>query len=234
MALPKPQQLTKIKLLSGLSPAELEQVVQQIRWRTWPAGHCFVSFRDESRDVYFVLEGKVRVTIFSESGREVSFRDLEAGTTFGELSAIDQGPRSANVVAVTNVQVGSVTAPEFVALVRRYPAAAEATLRHLTTLVRSLSSRVYELSEPVPIRICIELIRMAEERTTDGRTAHLRPSPKHQEIANRMITHREAVSRMMSQLGRLGIVERGRGEIIVRDIPRLKAFRERLIDEKDS
>src|SRR3954467_14024507 len=111
MALPNPQQLAKIKLFSGLSAVELEQVIQQIRWRNWPAGHCFVNFRDESRDVYFVLEGKVRVTIYSESGREVSFRDLDAGATFGELAAIARKPRSANVVALTDVLVGASRPP---------------------------------------------------------------------------------------------------------------------------
>src|SRR4051795_9626295 len=111
MSAPTLRQLAAVDILAGLSENDLAEIGRRMRHRRWPAGHPFVGHRDESRDVYFVLDGKVRVTIYSESGREVSFRDLEAGSTFGELAAIDQGPRSANVVAVTNVQVGSVTAP---------------------------------------------------------------------------------------------------------------------------
>ena len=224
----KPQQLAAVDLLKGLSPQELDEIGRRLHVRHWPAVHCFVSFRDESHDVYFVLEGKVRVTVYSEAGREVSFRDLEQGTSFGELAAIDRKPRSANVIAITDAQVGSVTANDFMDMVRRYPSVAEATLRKLVALVRSLSQRVYEFSEPVPVRICNELIRLGEANSTDTRTARLRPAPKHADIASRVNTHREAVSRLFSQLARLGIVERVRGELVVRDIRRLKAFGEQL------
>jgi CRP/FNR family cyclic AMP-dependent transcriptional regulator len=226
----KPQNLAAVDLLRGLSPQELDEVARRLHVRHWPAGHCFVNFRDESHDVYFVLEGKVRVTIYSEAGREISFRDLEPGTSFGELAAIDRKPRSANVIAITDAQVGSVSANEFMELVRRYPSVAEATLRKLVVLVRSLSQRVYEFSEPVPVRICNELVRLSEANSADGKTARLRPSPKHADVASRVNTHREAVSRLMSQLARLGIIERVRGELVVRDVRRLKAFGEQLHD----
>lgn len=222
------QRLATIDLLHGLAPAERGEVARRLHVRHWPAGHCFVNFRDESHDVYFVLAGRVRVTIYSESGREISFRDLEQGSSFGELAAIDRKPRSANVIAVTDAEVGSLSANDFMELVRRYPSMAEATLRKLVALVRSLSQRVYEFSEPVPVRICNELIRLGEAHSTDSRTARLRPPPKHADIASRVNTHREAVSRLLSQLARLGIVERVGGELIVRDIRRLKAFGEQL------
>jgi CRP/FNR family transcriptional regulator, cyclic AMP receptor protein len=232
MSTPKPQQLAAVDLLQGLPPQDLEQVARHVRTRSWPAGHTFVNYRDDSHDVYFVLSGRVRVTAYSEAGREVSFRDLEPGTSFGELAAIDRKPRSANVIALTDAVVGSVTAGEFMDLVRRYPPVAEATLRKVVTLVRALTQRVYEFAEPVPVRICNELIRLAEEHSADGgRTARLRPPPKHADIAARLNIHREAVSRLMSQLARLGIVGRASGELVVRDIARLKAFRDRLHDD---
>jgi CRP/FNR family transcriptional regulator, cyclic AMP receptor protein len=134
------------------------------------------------------------------------------------------------VIAITDAQVGSVSANEFMELVRRYPSVAEATLRKLVVLVRSLSQRVYEFSEPVPVRICNELVRLSEANSADGKTARLRPPPKHADVASRVNTHREAVSRLMSQLARLGIVERVRGELVVRDVRRLKAFGEQLHD----
>jgi Crp-like helix-turn-helix domain len=60
------------------------------------------------------------------------------------------------------------------------------------------------------------------------RTARLRPPPKHADIASRLLTHREAVSRLLSDLRREGLVERGRGELVIRDIPRLREFAEEL------
>ena len=131
-------------------------------------------------------------------------------------------------MALTDVLVGSIPAAEFMALMRQYPSVAEAVLVKLADLVRALSQRLYELSEPVPVRICTELIHMAEARSQDGRTARLRPPPKHADIASRLLTHREAVSRPLSDLRREGLVERGRGELVIRDIPRLREFAEEL------
>jgi CRP/FNR family transcriptional regulator, cyclic AMP receptor protein len=62
----------------------------------------------------------------------------------------------------------------------------------------------------------------------DGRTARLRPPPKHADIASRLLTHREAVSRLLSDLRKEGLVERVRGELVFRDIPRLREFAEEL------
>src|SRR3954463_10450739 len=68
--------------------------------------------------------------------------DLDAGSTFGELAAIDRKPRSANVAALTDVLVGSIPAAEFMALMRQYPSVAEAGLVKLADLLRALSQRL--------------------------------------------------------------------------------------------
>lgn len=231
-----PKQLSRygaVDLLAGLSPSELEQVARRIRERQWPAGHDVVSHRDDSRDVYFVLDGKVRVTLFSERGKEISFRELEAGQSFGELSAIDGQPRSADVVALKDAVLGSVTAGEFMELMRRYPPVAEAALRKLAALVRSLSQRIYESSEKGPVRICNELVRLARASMVDGgRAARIRPRPRDADVASRVGSHREAVSRLISELDRNGLLVRGRGELLVRDVPALAAYAHRLHEQE--
>ena len=58
-----------------------------------------------SNDVRFIAHGTVRIVVRMLEGREVIFNDLEAGQFFGELAAIDNGPRSANASAHTNVQI---------------------------------------------------------------------------------------------------------------------------------
>lgn len=223
--------LAAVDLLAGLTPDELEQVARRVRERSWPAGHCFVSHRDDSRDVFFVLAGVARATIYSESGREISFRDLEPGASFGEIAAIDGMPRSASVIAVTDATVASLSAADFNELLRRHPSVAMATLRKLAMLVRMLTHRVSEFAEPVPVRICNEIVRMAEAHSADGRSARLRPAPKHADVASRVNTHREAVSRLMSRLAKLGLAARVRGELVIPDVARLRVFARRLHEE---
>src|SRR3546814_5320386 len=81
-----------------------------------------------------MVSGSVRVILFSSAGKEVAFRDIPAGECFGEYAAIDGAPRSANVIALTDVMIGSVSAETFRSILQEYPAVSMALL---TSLIRS-------------------------------------------------------------------------------------------------
>ncbi len=216
--------LAGIALFREVGPNQRRQIAQQVHLRRYAAGQLIVAHHDPDRDVYFVIEGRVRVTLFSEVGREIAFRDLEAGDTFGELAAIDRQPRSANVLALTDTLLGSLDPDLFLGAALHHAPLGEALLRKLTGLVRSLSERVYEFGLPVPVRIGRELLRLARKGMISPSAARIRPVPKHAEIASRINTHREAVSRTLAQLQRLDIVRRSQGELLVPDIARLEAW----------
>lgn len=208
---------------------DLGVLAERCRWRRFTREQQIVHAEDDTDDVYFIVTGTVRAEVYSGSGRAVTFRDLGPGEVFGELSAIDQKPRSANVVALDNVTIASVSASEFWQLIKEYPAIAEATLRRLTTLVRSLSDRVVEFSTlAVRNRIHAELLRLGRDHMTTENSALIVPSPTHAEIANRMSTHREAVSRELSDLARSRIVERRDGGLLISDMERLAQLLQEL------
>ena len=230
-AMPLAQRLARVDILAGLDERGLAAVLPTVRVRHYDAGQTIVGRLDPGREVYFVLSGTVRVTMFAETGREVAFRDLGAGSSFGEIAAIDGEPRSADVVALEDALVGTMSTADFLALLRREPAVTEATLKKLARLVRALSQRVYEFASPVPARICAELLRLCSaEGRGPGRIA---PPPKHADVAAKVSTHREAVSRVMSELARRGVIAKGRGEILVKDRHALERYAqgvERLLD----
>jgi CRP/FNR family cyclic AMP-dependent transcriptional regulator len=216
--------LAGVDVLRGLTPAELAEVEPLIRVRICHPDQTVLAYQDPTRDVFFLLSGRLRVTIFDADGREVAFRDLEAGQSFGELAAIDGEPRSASVVALTDAVVGAIAVQDFMTLLYRMPALMTGTLLKLCRLVRSLSERVIEFNRPVPVRVCNELLRLAQNHMISERTARLVPAPKHADIASRLNTHREAVSRTMSELARGGILRRGQGELLITDVRRLAEF----------
>ncbi len=223
--------LAAIDLFRLVRPIQRREIARQLRIRRYGSGQVIVGHRDPTRDVFFILEGRVRVTLFSSSGREISFRDLSAGESFGELAAIDRQPRSANVLALTDCLVGSLDADLFLGSVYNTPPLAEALLLKLVGLVRALSERVYEFSQPVPVRVCRELLRLAQAHRIAPNRARIVPVPRHNEIASRINTHREAVSRTMTRLKRQGLVLGGRGELIVPDIRALEEWIGRLEEE---
>jgi CRP-like cAMP-binding protein len=224
----RPHPLATVDLFRGLRREELAELERYTRTRTFKAGQTVVEYQDDSHDMFFILSGKLKVTIFSEAGREIAFRELTAGQSFGELSAIDGQPRSANVIALTDATVVLMSAVEFMAALKRHPDIAIAVLKKLTLLVRALSERVHEFAEKVEVRICHELLRLARDAMLGTNAARLRPAPKHAEIASRVNTHREAVSRLFSKLTRQGILQRGQGELVIRDVQALAAYARQL------
>jgi predicted transcriptional regulator len=91
---------------------------------------------------------------------------------------------------------------------------------------------VYEFSTlAVNNRIQAELLRLASLGQREGNSARLEPAPTHSEIASRISTHREAVSRELNRLSRIGIIERQHGALIVRDLGRLAAMLHEMTGE---
>lgn len=217
--------LAGVDLFRDLNEADVSAVALRCQWNSYGPGEQIVLHQDRSRDVFFVVDGKVRATLYSLSGKEVTFRDVLAGEMFGELSAIDGKPRSAYVVAVSDSLVASMSDTAFWKVLEDYPTVAAACLRRLATLVRSLSERVVEFSTlAVKNRIHAELLRLARSESDDAGSAVIAPAPTHADIASRVSTHREAVTRELNRLAHEGLLERRSGTLVIRDVTRLETL----------
>ena len=86
--------------LSRLCDADLAALAKRWDERGYRNNELIIAHGDGGRDVFFLLEGRARVTLFSEDGREIAYRDIEPGEIFGELAGIDGKQRSASVVAL--------------------------------------------------------------------------------------------------------------------------------------
>jgi CRP/FNR family cyclic AMP-dependent transcriptional regulator len=217
--------LKRVSIFAELSQAQLGHAVGACQWREYDAGEQIVSYHAPSTEVFFLAAGKVRVIIYSAEGKAVVFTDLKPGAMFGEIAAIDRGARSAGVEVVEPCTVASLTASQFENLLLREPGVALATLRHVTAEVRRLSERVLEFSTlVVQNRIHAELLRLAADASQRQGQALLSPAPSLSDIANRISTHREAVSRELSRLGSVGLLRREGGDLVVTDIARLETL----------
>ena len=220
--------LAAVNLFADLPPTVLKKIHERCSWDHYQPGQPILHYLDDSDDVYFVSSGQVSVTIYSVSGTAVSFRDLGPGTTFGEYAAIDSSPRSASVVAKTECVIAAMGAARFRELLQSEPLIGMALIRELVDNVRSLTNRVYEFSTlAVNNRIQAELLRLAKAAPRQGKSARIVPPPKHAEIASRISTHREAVTREFSTLERNGLLERRRGALVLCDVAALAELLEK-------
>lgn len=214
--------LAEIELLADLSEADRAEVARACGWAIYAPGQEIIGHLETSRDVFLIVSGRVRVVVHSAGGRQVTFRELRAGQQFGELSALDERPRSASVVAAAPSELARLPWHAFRDLLATHPAVKDRMLRQLADLVRQLSERVFEFSTiAVHNRVQAELLRLAHAHGVRDNRAVLTDPPTHEQIAARVSTHREAVSRELSLLQRRGVVARRGRSLVVADVQRL-------------
>jgi len=213
--------LKRVPILAKLSDSSLDRLARSCAWRQHESGEQILSFQDPSTNILFLLSGKARVVIYSSEGKAVVFRDLTAGTMFGEIAAIDRRPRSASVEALEPCTVASLSAENFERLILEEPSVALATLQNLAANVRRLSERVFEFSTLlVQNRVHAELLRLASEVSGQDEVI-LSPAPLLSDIAARISTHREAVSREVSRLAATGILRREGADLTITSVSKL-------------
>ena len=215
--------LKRVPILAQLSGQRLELLAGTCKWQDYRDGAQILSYQDPSTDVFFVAAGMVRAIVYSQNGKAVVFTDLKPGEMFGEIAAIDRAPRSATIEAVERSTVASLTASQFESLLSTEPVVAMETLRHVASEVRRLSERVLEFSTlMVQDRIHAELLRLVSQAGQHAEQALLSPAPSLSDIANRISTHREAVSRELSRLGSIGLLRREGADLRITDVAGLE------------
>jgi len=221
-AAPSALGLRRVALLEGLATERLEALARQCAWRSFKPDQHLVSRASQDRDFYFLVSGRVRVTTYSSAGRQVTFRDFGPGEHFGEVAAVDGMARSADVYGLEPGLLASLSPAGLRQLLRDEPVVAERLLTDLAGLVRRLSERVIDLSTlGVHHRLHVELLRMAEEAGVRDNRARLDPAPKHADLAGRVSTYREQVTRELSTLARAKIVGKEGRALVVLDVARL-------------
>jgi len=200
--------LQSIELFAGLEPSIRDDISKRIKWKQFKKGVEVVSYRSRTDEVYFIASGQVRTTIYTFTGKEISYQELGPGEMFGELSAIDHLPRTANVITQQASQIGVMSANDYWKLIERYPGIAAFTLQRMAKMVRFLIDRVYQYGAlDVKDRVRMEILRLARENMIDEDRAEIPDFPTHREIASRVNTHREAVTRELNELSRMGLIE---------------------------
>ena len=155
-------------------------------------------------------------------GREVIFNDFDAGSFFGEVSAIDGGTRSANVSAITRTRLCVMPQAIFKQLCIEVPEIGWNVMIHLANMVRILSDRLSEFTFlKAKHRLYAELLRLSKKRANNPDQRIISPTPPQAEIADRISSRREIVSREMKTLEREGLLSRERGGLVLLDPERL-------------
>lgn len=136
--------LHKLPLFADVPDTAMMRLFAKARWRLCAENEVVLDYGDESNDVFFIIEGSVRIVLRTVFGYEAILNDLVAGEFFGELAAIDGSQRSATVTALTRSRLCVVPAAGFMDLALSSPAFGRRLLRLLSIRLRSKDERLIE------------------------------------------------------------------------------------------
>ena len=204
--------LASVPMFSGLQRDELLKFAELTRERTYPKGSVILFQGDPGDSLYVLRQGRAKVVLIGEDGREVILGVLEPGAHFGELALIDDQPRSAHVIAMEDSQLLILRREDFRRRVEANPSVAWALLTELSRRLRRADQKIGGLVLlDVPGRIARLLLDLAQE--SGGPT--IEKALTHQTIAQMIGASRETVSRAMKEFQDQGLIVVERRRIAV-------------------
>lgn len=207
----------------------IERLVARARLVNVPRGAMVLELGEHGDDVFLVLDGHVRVTLFPVNGREVLIRDLGPGRIFGEFAVLDGSPRSATVVAAVPSRVAAVRGADFRAALEADAAAALWLSRHLARQLRVMTDRLFEFAAlNARARLHCHLLRLTAEAGVADDCSRIVPAPTHEMLAAAIGSQRETVTRELGALAAGGLVRRAGTALVV---PSVSALSRALGDE---
>lgn len=216
--------LKGVQLLRKLPEEARTKIEQKCGWIEFGPNEVILDRADEDlHEVFFLVKGNVRIMNFAGENREIALADLEEGSHFGELSAVDCRGRSARVLGGNECVIARMERGIFIGMLMEYPQVALDLLDHFAGMIRRLTERVSSLSALSPHqRIYLELLRISEPNPRGDGTWIIGVAPAHAEIASWSGTDKLDVANAIGGLVRNGILERQNRSFQIKEHAKLK------------
>ena len=134
--------LGKTALFGSLAEVDRAAIAGRMRRVQFDPDQMIFSRGDPGREIYLVLDGRIRLSILSSDGRELSFAHAGAGSIFGEIATLDGGERTAGATAISRVTAMALPQRAMVELIENNPKVAVAAIHFLCTRLRETDQRL--------------------------------------------------------------------------------------------
>lgn len=210
----KPELLARIPLFNGLSEAELAALAQRAVERRFEADEMLFWEGEPCAGIFLIMQGSVKLLKSSSAGREMMLALETAPATVAELPLFDGGPYPASARALDAVTALFINKSDFHQVCRQFPeialkvlAVVGQRLRHLVSVVQAITFG------SVTQRLAKLLLDMAAQAGSDRLDFPL----THQELASRLGTVREVVSRNLARFRAVGMIRMEAGKLVIAD-----------------
>src|SRR5687767_10006551 len=137
-------ELKKTDLFKEVETPDLEALIARMEEQRFEPGTVLFHVGEPGDDMYLIQSGKIRIFMFDQTGQEITITHYGANEIFGELSPIDQRPRSASAAAAEPLHVLVLHRDDFLAFLNERPQIGMAMMRGLSRRLRYTTSYLEE------------------------------------------------------------------------------------------
>lgn len=206
----------------GLPEASVEQALAHVVVRNHPSSQVLLLENDWGSSVYFILDGWVKIRTYNLDGKEVTLNILGKGELFGEMAALDEVPRSTDVITLVPTVIGNMPAQDFVQLLNNEPKSAIRLAQLMARRLRQVNRRLRLRESDSVSRVADILLFLADGQGKPGDQGIEIPNLPHRELSSLSGLARETVTRVLSKLEKKGLIQRERDTLCIPDIGALE------------
>jgi CRP/FNR family transcriptional regulator, cyclic AMP receptor protein len=209
-------------IFRGIPEESLQQVTSHAVTRTHPPNQVILLENDWGGSVYFILEGWVKIRTYNVDGKEITLNIIGKGEVFGEMAALDEVPRSTDVITLTLTKISSIPSQDFLTLINNVPLAGVRLAQLMATRLRQVNRRLRLREADSMSRVVDTIIFLAEGQGKQGKDGVEIPNLPHRELSSLSGLARETVTRVLTKLEKKGLIHRDQNVMCLPDIQALE------------
>jgi CRP/FNR family cyclic AMP-dependent transcriptional regulator len=226
--------LKQVPLFADVREEELQALIDDFRLREYTKGEIIFHQGDTSRELYVVVEGKVRIFKISSSGNETSIQIFSSHDVIGEFATIDGRPRSATAKAIGRCTLLAMAGERFLGHMRDIPDLALAMTQLLVSKVRWTAAYAESVAQYDCAGRLLHILLLYNEQFGEeieaGKRYMLDLALNQADLASLVGARREWVNRILGDWRKRGLIEYENGKIILLDLPRVQKERDSRIE----
>ena len=203
--------LGKAALFGSLSEVDRAAIAGRMRRVRFEPDQMIFSRGDPARDLYLVLEGRIRISVLSSDGRELSFDHVGPGDIFGEIATLDGGNRSAGATVIARVEAMALPQRALLELIESNPKVAIAAIHFLCSRLRETNQTLESIAlhriEVRLARLMLSALRL-QSPGSEGRSVPLDLGMSQGELALLVGASRPKVNIALTALEDMGAITR--------------------------
>ena len=221
----------RVQIFSGLNAEEINRIASYARSVRRARSEFVYTPGDRADFVYVLRQGRLKLSVLSESGKEIAIDIIQPGEIFGEFALVDESPRSNMAQALDDLVMWVFPKRDFTHLLTTQPKLAMSYIRMVGDRRRRMEKKLSDItSKAVSARVCELLHEVGTSAAeVDAAASDYLVPLTHHDVASLIGAARQTTTTVLNDLERRGIIELGRGWIRIKRLKELQTYASLLL-----